>query len=54
VITLKSTAEYINRKQGVYSIHSVADNLGRRHSGQRLLEGTAHKLIVLFNNLQKC
>jgi hypothetical protein len=44
VITLKSTAENKNCKQGVYLILTVADNLGRRHSGLRLLEGTAHKL----------
>ena len=54
MITLKSTAENINYKQGVYLILTVADNLGRRHSGQRLLEGTAHKLRGLFDNLQKC
>jgi hypothetical protein len=55
VITLKSTAENMNCKQGeVYSILYVVDDLGRRHSGQRLLEGTAHKLRVLFHYIQKC
>ena len=54
VITLKSTAENINCKQGVYSILSVADNLGRRHSVQKILECTAYKLRGLFDNLQKC
>ena len=45
VIILKSTAENINCKQGeVYSILSVADDLGKRHSGQRILEGRIFSL----------
>ena len=55
VIILKSTAENMNAEQEeVYSILYVVDDLGRRESGKRLLEGTAYKLRVFFQYIHKC
>lgn len=53
--TLKSAGESTNSKHGEnYSILSVADDLGRRHSCQKILDGTAHNFRVFFQYLRKC